>query len=99
MAVVARKRGVALGDRRDYIALVGDVDGVNSTFSIPGGEKARFEGSIQPYVWNNGQRQEIGEDVVLSESGGAGTGFDTITFAAECIPRPGDKPRIDFLVA
>ena len=45
-------------------------------------------------VYFNGVRQTegVGCDYVRSESGGAGTGYDTITFAVAPRSRPGAKP-------
>jgi len=45
-------------------------------------------------VYFNGVRQMegVGCDYVRSESGGVGTGYDTITFAVPPRDRPGSKP-------
>jgi len=45
-------------------------------------------------VYFNGVRQTegVGSDYVRSESGGVGTGYDTITFAVAPRSRPGAKP-------
>ena len=61
--------------------LLGTIDGANTVFTTD--EKFVVDGQNDPAVYFQGQRQEPGatSDYVLSESGGVGTGFDTITFA------------------
>lgn len=62
--------------------LVGAKDGVNQDFAVPGGEKFIQSGEIIIRVYRNGVRQNFGadSDYTVSESGGVGTGYDTITF-------------------
>ena len=97
MAVVARKRAVAQSDWRSYVTPTGVTDGANDTFTLS--EYFINDGNIEPHVYLNGQRYELGEDFTVEESGGLGTGFDTIVLAAECIPFAQDKVRVDYLVA
>lgn len=63
--------------RKYHTAVTGVIDGVNTVFTLAEEFK---DGSETIFV--NGVEQEsgIGCDYVTSESGGAGTGFDTITF-------------------
>lgn len=56
-------------------------------------------GADKESVFHNGVLQDegAGNDYLASESGGPGTGYDTITFALA--PRVGDKISIDFVPA
>ena len=63
----------------------GPIDGVNKDFTTA----AKFlETSLR--VYKNGQRLREGAtiDYVISESGGSGSGFDTITLAIPPMPTP-----------
>jgi hypothetical protein len=53
------------------------------------------DGSLDPVVTWNGQK--LYTDYVASESGGAGTGYDTITFP--CAPKSTTELLIDYYVA
>lgn len=70
--------------------LVGPKDGVNYVFTTPGGEK--FLQNL-PYfaiqVFLNGQLLRLLDDYVVIESGGFGTGYDTVVLAVA--PRPREK--------
>ena len=59
--------------------LLGPKTGLNYTFIVPGGEK--FVHNL-PFltiaVYFNGVRQTFIDDYAIIESGGAGTGFDTV---------------------
>jgi hypothetical protein len=75
--------------------LVGTIDGSNRIFTTPD----IFlhdppDTSVQVYI--NGQRIYQDRDYTISESGGVGTGYDTITFVAPPIPGPPDP---DYLSA
>src|ERR1700722_18174822 len=62
------------------IQLVGAVDGVNDIFTIPSGTWIQ----VSPYkiiVYDNGVKQTFGTDYTIAESGGSGTGFDTVILA------------------
>lgn len=64
------------------IDLVGTKNGVNKTFTTP---DVFLNGNIDNNtfritVFHNGVTQEQGVDFTVSESGGPGTGFDTVTF-------------------
>lgn len=72
---------------------VGAINGSNVTYTTPhkfvhqvGGDTIR--------VYFNGLRMYPGEDYTLSESGGVGTGYDTITLAYA--PRNGDHLLVDY---
>jgi hypothetical protein len=69
--------------------LVGAIDGVNTVFVSP--TKFLHDGLHDEVLSYNGVEQDegAGDDYVVSESGGIGTGFDTIT--TSFVPKPGDK--------
>jgi hypothetical protein len=78
----ALKLFVLADDFRENVALAGVKNGVNTVFTIPGGDLARHEPpGVQIKLYRNGLRQNLGVgcDYTVSESGGAGTGFDTVT--------------------
>jgi len=69
--------------------LTGAINDSNTVFTTasdftPGSEAVYFNGVRQ--------REGAGNDYVRSESGGAGTGYDTITFAVAPRDRPGSRP-------
>lgn len=79
--------------------LVGVKNGANQDFTIPGGEKFLQVGELVIRVYRNGLRMRLGSsnDYVVSESGGMGTGYDTITFTG---PAPLDYENLtaDYMV-
>lgn len=69
--------------------LAGAINDANTAFTtvddyIDGGEAVYFNGVRQI--------EGVSSDYLRSESGGVGTGFDTITFAVPPRDRPGSKP-------
>lgn len=83
---------ITVDDFREYVVLSGVQNGVNLIFTIP--DKAIHDPpKLQLKVYRNGvlQHPGIGNDYVASESGGAGTGFDTITLAAGTAPIANEK--------
>lgn len=83
------------------IDLLGTKNGSNPTFTTP--EKFVNTANVKIVVTWNGRRQYQGTDFVVSESGGAGTGYDTITFTAwqglGFLPRVTDQLTADYYVA
>ena len=55
--------------------LIGDCDGANTVF----GTEFKFDPKVI-WVYLDGQRMIPTIDYVVSESGGVGTGYDTVTF-------------------
>ena len=95
----ALKLFVLADDFREGVELVGTKDGVNTVFTIPGGEKAvHVPPGLQIKLYRNGFRQNlgVGNDFVVSESGGLGTGFDTVT--VDPAPRNYEILLVDFVV-
>jgi hypothetical protein len=77
---------------RENLDLVGTIDGVNLVYTLPGGEKGIVEalGATIKVQINGVDYFGDGEDFTLSESGGGGTGFDTVTLI-HFAPRVGDR--------
>jgi hypothetical protein len=92
--------GLDLSDVREDEQLVGAVDGVNKIYVLPYGDKALVaDPGVKIKVFYNGQRLHEGgaNDYTTSESGGAGTGFDTVTLI-HVAPKPGDILTADYIV-
>lgn len=85
-------------DARKGIALTGTINGVNTTFTTPEAF-VRVIGGETISVYYNGQRLFEGgsDDYTLGESGGAGTGFDTVT--TTFAPLAGDVLTSDYTKA
>lgn len=77
--------------------LVGVKDGVNKVFTVPDPFFVQ-SGEIVIRVDMNGQRLRLGaaNDYTVSESGGVGTGYDTVTFVVA--PKAYENPTADYLV-
>jgi hypothetical protein len=80
--------------------LQGVKNGSNPIFTLP--DKALNTSELSPSVVWNGRRLRSGVDYVLSESGGAGTGYDTVTLSqwqtAGFLPRAGDELVADYFI-
>lgn len=74
---------------------LGPKNGANITFQTA----RKFEPASIKVFWNGIRLHSgIGSDFVVSESGGVGTGFDTVTFAApEMAPLPGEVVLADYI--
>ena len=95
-AAETRLRSVPLKKLRFGVAVSGAINGSNRIFTAP--EKFLVTSSgIEPQVYYNGQRLVRGDDYVLSEAGGPGSGYDVFTF--EFSPRSGDKVQVDYIAA
>jgi hypothetical protein len=87
---------VAAGRYRTGQELVGTKDGVNVTFTVlPGDLFTHNLPFLTPAVYYNGQRLKLIDDYTIAESGGSGTGYDTIIL--EVPPRPGDNMLVDYV--
>ena len=77
--------------------LNGPFDGLNVSFTVPPGDK--FTHNL-PFltieVYYNGVRLALLDDYTVIESGGFGTGYDTVVL--EIAPLPGDHLLADYLV-
>ena len=70
---------IAAARFRTGIELLGDKDGVNAEFRIPYGDKFTHNlPFLSVAVYLNGVRLKLIDDYTIQESGGPGTGYDTI---------------------
>lgn len=81
---------------RTGLPLNGTVDGANVTFSVPTGDKFTHNlPFLTVQVYYNGVRLTLLDDYTVVESGGSGTGFDTVVL--EVAPKPGDHLLVDYV--
>lgn len=83
---------------RENVEVTGSLNGINLVYTIP--DKAVHDPPrLQVKVYRNGQRLLPGpaNDYEVSESGGVGTGFDTITLTSDP-PLPGESLWADYVV-
>ena len=77
--------------------LIGVIDGINTSYTLPRGEKFVQETPyIQIVLYCNGIRLHLWDDYFVLESQGGGTGYDTVLLVEP--PRPGDKLIADYVV-
>jgi hypothetical protein len=91
----ARRRSTPQALQRWDIALSGVTNGINVSFATP--EFFLQVSNLHIRVYLNGQRlrEGAGNDYTVAESGGLGTGFDTVILAIA--PRSGDTVTADFI--
>jgi hypothetical protein len=87
--IIARRRVYA---QRYGVGLSGPIDGVNQTYTAPD----KFNASAHA-VYYNGQRLYPTVDYSIVESGGPGSGYDTINVMV--VPREGDYLIVDYTLA
>ena len=89
--------GLVLQRMRWNKDLLGVRNGVNSVFTTP--EVFVQDGELVIRVYKNGSRQRFGSsnDYTVSESGGAGSGYDTVTFNGPA-PQSNDGLTADYFV-
>jgi len=92
---VVRRKSVAVKALRAGVPLAGSINGSNTTFAFP--EPALVGPSYGPSVFYNGQQLLRVDDYALTESGGPGSGFDTVSLLFA--PKPGDKLTADYVAA
>lgn len=77
--------------------LVGPKNGLNLTFQLAGTDKFVHNlPFLSVHVYYNGVRLALLYDYTISESGGSGTGYDTIVL--EVAPRVRDTILADYVV-
>jgi hypothetical protein len=89
---------MAIIEQQD-IQLVGSVNDVNTVFKIPSGTWIQ----TAPYkiiVYKNGVKQVLSDDYIIAESGGPGTGYDTVIFNVppQTTPTPIDVITADYYI-
>lgn len=85
--------------RKEDIILIGNINSINTNYTIPSGKF--IENSIYKIiVYLNGVKQVYLDDYFIAESGGPGTGYDTIimSVAPTAIPAPSDIITADYYV-
>ena len=86
---------------RQNVALIGVKNDANKIFTVPYPDKflnGTFEDNeFRIIVDHNGRRQIQNIDYIISESGGTGTGFDTIEFIS-LVPNKCSKIIADYVV-
>jgi hypothetical protein len=94
---VARRTTLALADIRTGVELIGTINGSNTVFSTPD-SFVRISPGLSIAVYYNGQRlrEGLSDDYSLSESGGPGMGWDTVTLSFA--PKPGDTLSADYAI-
>jgi hypothetical protein len=76
--------------------LLGPKDGANVTYTIPFGDKFTHNlPFLTIQVYYNGQRLILIDDFIIAESGGPGTGYDTVIM--EIAPKLEDKLWADYI--
>lgn len=60
--------------------LTGTKNGINTSFTLSTGDKFVYNSTYVITVYVNGVRQAYTSNFIISESGGVGTGYDTIIF-------------------
>jgi hypothetical protein len=92
----AQQLFIAVGRYRTGQGLVGVKDGVNKTFRTPGLEKYVHNlPFLTIHVYLNGVRLALLDDYMVIESGGPGTGYNTIIL--ELSPRSNDHLLADYI--
>lgn len=93
---VADQRYVAASRFRIGQQLTGDKNGANVAFTVPTGDK--FTQNLPFFtiqVYYNGIRLTLLDDYLVAESGGFGTGFDTVVL--EVAPQFNDHLLVDYV--
>lgn len=69
---------------KQSMQLIGALDGVNRIFTVQPPDKfingMLFNNEFKIIITHNGKKLEEGIDYMVSESGGSGTGYDTVIF-------------------
>jgi len=92
----ADQRYVAAVRFRTGQQLTGPKDGLNVSYTVPVGDK--FTQNLPFFgiqVYYNGVRLTLLDDYSVSESGGMGSGYDTVVF--EVAPRFNDHLLVDYV--
>lgn len=87
---------IPVGRLRTGQKLLGVKDGANLTFTVPFGDKfAHNLPFLSIHVFYNGVRLTLLDDYLISESGGSGTGYDSVTLLVA--PVSADKVTADYV--
>lgn len=85
--------------RKEDIQLLGVVDDSNTVYTIPSGSFIQNT-TYKIIVYKNGVKQLFLDDYFIAESGGPGTGYDTVIFtvAPTTTPAPDDVLTADYYI-
>ncbi len=85
--------------RKEDIQLLGVVDDSNTVYTIPSGTFIQNT-TYKIIVYKNGVKQAFLDDYFIAESGGPGTGYDTVIFtvAPTTTPAPDDILTADYYI-
>lgn len=87
--IIARRR---VHSTKYNVPLVGLINGTNQTYTTPD-----LFNATTIAVYYNGQRLQPTDDFTLGESGGPGTGYDTVSLVVT--PQVGDHLLSDYILA
>lgn len=94
---LAQQLFLSLGRFRSGQTLVGVIDGINTSYTTPSLEKFIHNLPFTDIsIFYNGGRLKILDDYTVIESGGIGTGYDTVVLAFA--PLSGDHLIADYIV-
>lgn len=94
----ADARYIAMQRVRTGRELSGPIDGLNVSFRVPSADKFVHDLPLLSIdVYYNGVRLALSDDYTVSESGGVGTGYDTVVLGIP--PLPGDHLLADYLTS
>ncbi len=92
----ADQRYIAAHRFRTGRSLDGSIDGLNVSFTVSPGDKFTHNlPFLTIQVYFNGVRLALLDDYTIIESGGFGTGYDTVVL--EVAPKPGDHLLADYV--
>ena len=93
---VSRPKAVPAANFRYEVLLQGIVNGANTSFTTPESFR-QAPPNFSIAVYYNGQRIFLDDDFTVQESGGVGTGYDTVETLFT--PKAGDKLWADYVAA
>lgn len=87
-------------NRKEDVQLLGSVNDINTVFTCPDGIFIQ-NATYKIIVYRNGVKQFLGDDYFVAESGGIGTGYNTVIFntAPTTTPAPLDVITADYYIA
>ncbi len=85
--------------RKEDIVLIGDINDINTVFQIPIGTFIQND-DYRIIVYKNGVKQLYLNDYFIAESGGPGTGYDTVILELPpaTTPTPADVITADYYI-
>jgi hypothetical protein len=86
--------------RKEDIQLIGIVNDVNTIFTVPFAPFIQ-NSTYKIIVYKNGVKQVMADDFFIAESGGVGSGYDTVIFVVPptTVPAPDDIMTADYYIS